>query len=131
MVSNHMYVQTEVLHSGLNNEARWKLVQSFNNPTNPIKVLILMYNVGAQGVNLDPCCNRILVATGAINASLEIQAWGRGIRVSMLLPYRSETDNITSCVLPRCPKYMRSWSFDAECSIHATRLETRVRWIRR
>lgn len=36
------------------------------------------------------------MATGAINASLEIQAWGRAIRVSMLLQYRSKTDIITN-----------------------------------
>ncbi len=72
MACNYLYIYTEVLHSGLNNEARWKPLQLFNNPESPLKVLVLMYNVGAQGVHLDPCCCRVLVATGAINASLEI-----------------------------------------------------------
>ena len=65
-------------------------MQQFKNPSHPIKLLILLYKVGAQGVNLDPCCNRVLVATEAINASLEIQVWGRVIRVKMSLPYRFE-----------------------------------------
>ena len=91
MVCRYLYIETEVLHSGLNNEARWNLVQSFNDVNSPLKVLVLMYNVGAQGVNLDQCCCRVLVATAAINASLEIQAWGRVIRVCILHSYRSET----------------------------------------
>ena len=81
LACNYLYIQTEVLHSGRNNEARWTLVQAFNNPESAVKVLILMYNVGAQGVNMDTCSCRVVVATGAINASLEIQAWGRVIRV--------------------------------------------------
>ena len=59
LACNYLYVQTEVLHSGLNNEARWNLVQSFNNPKSAVKVLVLMYNIGAQGVNLDTCSCRV------------------------------------------------------------------------
>lgn len=81
MALNYLYVETRVLHSGLNNEERGRLVKDFNNPKNSIRVLILMYNVGSQGTNLDPCYNRVIVATGATNAALEIQAWGRAIRV--------------------------------------------------
>ena len=91
MVCRYLYIETEVLHSGLNNEARWNLVQSFNDVNSRLKVLVLMYNVGAQGVNLDQCCCRVLVATAAINASLEIQAWGRVIRVCIIRSYQSET----------------------------------------
>ena len=99
IVYRYLYIETEVLHSGLNNEARWSLVQSFNNINSPLKVLILMYNVGAQGVNLDQCCCRVLVATAAINASPEIQAWGRVIRVCILHSYRFMTALYTNAFL--------------------------------
>ena len=81
VVLNFLYIETEVLHSGLTNPERWALVKKFNDEKSSLRILILMYNVGAQGINLDPCCPRVLVATAAINASLEIQAWGRVIRV--------------------------------------------------
>lgn len=64
------------------------LVRKFNNRQKSLKVFILMYNVGAQGVNLDPSCRYVIVATGAINASLEIQAWGKVVWVSAVLSYR-------------------------------------------
>ena len=72
LVLTFMYVETKVLHSGLNNDERTQLVKSFNSPKSTLRVLVLMYNVGSQGTNLDSCCNRVVVATGAINASLEI-----------------------------------------------------------
>ena len=53
---SHLYIETEVLHSKLNNEARWNLLQRSNDPKSSLQVLVMMYNVGAQGVNLDPCC---------------------------------------------------------------------------
>ena len=81
-----LYIETRVLHSGLTNSERSELVDSFNSPAASIKVLILMYNVGSQGTNLDTCCNRVLVATAATNASLEVQAWGRATRVRCLPP---------------------------------------------
>lgn len=87
---NYLYIETKVLHSGLNNEERTLLVKSFNNPRSSLKMLVLMYNVGSQGTNLDPCCNNVIVATGAINASLEVQAWGRVIRVGDAPPDRFE-----------------------------------------
>ena len=37
-----------------------------------LKVKIIMYPVSAQGVNLDKACSRVLVATAAINAPLEV-----------------------------------------------------------
>ena len=36
--------------------------------------LTIMYRVSVQGANLDTCCSRVLVATFAINAFLEIHA---------------------------------------------------------
>lgn len=90
LACNHLYISTKVMHSGLNNEERIKLVKEFNNPKTPLRILVLIYNVGSQGTNLDPCCHRVIVATAAISASVEVQGWGRVIRVSDAIPYRSE-----------------------------------------
>ena len=81
IVLNYLYIETEALHSGMTNSERIDLVKRFNDTKSSLKVLVLIYNVGAQGVNLDESCKRVLVATSALNASLEIQAWGRAIRV--------------------------------------------------
>ena len=61
-----LYIQIEVLHSKLNDEARWEVVQSFNKPKSPVQVLTLMSSVGARGVSLDQCCCRVIVATSGI-----------------------------------------------------------------
>lgn len=82
IVLNYLYIETEALHSGMTNSEHIDLVKRFNDPRSSLKILVLMYNVGAQDVNLDESCKRVLVATSALNASLEIQVWGRAIRVS-------------------------------------------------
>ncbi|KAL8841352.1 MAG: hypothetical protein Q9170_000983 [Blastenia crenularia] len=81
LILNYLYIETEALHSGLSNAERIALVDRFKDGKNSLAVLIQMYNVGAQGTNLDESARLVLVATGALNASLEIQAWGRLIRV--------------------------------------------------
>lgn len=91
-----MYVETKVLHSGLNNDERTQLVKSFNSSKSSLRVLVLMYSVGSKGTNWDACCNRVVVATGAINASLEIQAWGRVIRVGVAPSYWGDLHMLTT-----------------------------------
>ncbi len=82
LVLNALYIETGVLHSGLSNGERCELVKRFNDQKSSLKAIVLMYAVGgAQGVNLDTSCRRVLVATSAPNASLEIQGRGRAIRV--------------------------------------------------
>ena len=78
---NYLYIHTETLHSGLSFAQRVDLVNRFNNPESSPKVMNLMYTVGSQGTNLDQGSHRVLVSTAALNAPLEIQAWGRVIRV--------------------------------------------------
>lgn len=85
MVLNFVYVETRVLHSGLNNEDGAKLVKDFNSPTSSTRVLVLMYNVGSQGTNLDPCCSRVIMATAAVNAAFEVHLYGRPLRVCVFL----------------------------------------------
>jgi hypothetical protein len=91
LVCNLTYVETAVLHSGLNEQERINLISRFNDPASNLMVLIIMYNVNAQGANLDGACNRGIVVTTAINAPLETQAYCRIIRVlssySYILPY--------------------------------------------
>jgi hypothetical protein len=84
-VCNLIYVEAGVLHAGLTDSERVNLVNRFNDPSDTLVVLIIMYQVSAQGVNLDKCCSRVIVATPAINAPSEIQAWSRVIRVSSLM----------------------------------------------
>ena len=87
---NFVYVEAEVLHAGLTDHERVALVRRFNDSTDSLTVLIIMYQVSAQGVNLDACCARAVVATPAINAPSEIQGWSRIIRVSLFFSNQSE-----------------------------------------
>ncbi|KAL8646787.1 MAG: hypothetical protein Q9210_005931 [Variospora velana] len=81
---NYLYIETETLHSGLSYNQRVDLVKRFNDKKASLKAANLMYSVGAQGTNMDTGTCRVLVTTAALNASLEIQAWGRAIRVSQM-----------------------------------------------
>lgn len=78
-----IYVKTEVLHADLNDSERIALVKRFNDSSNPLLVLVIMYQISAQWVNLDACCSRAIIATPATNAPSEIQAWSRIIRISL------------------------------------------------
>lgn len=85
LVLQFLHVECYVMHADLSNQERQELVERFNDKNSTLKVLILMYNISAQGVNLHKAAYHAFVATGAINAGVEIQAWGRLIRVSHLL----------------------------------------------
>jgi hypothetical protein len=76
-----VYVDDEVLHAGLSSDEKPTIVTCANNPKDSLLVLIIRYQVSAEGVNLDSACSRVLVATPAINAPLEIKSWGRVLRV--------------------------------------------------
>lgn len=85
LVLQYLHIDTAVMHAQLSEDKRQALVNEFNLPSSSLTVLIILYNVSAQGVNLDRACARVLVTCAAINASLEVQAWGRLIRVSPTL----------------------------------------------
>ncbi|KFY24849.1 hypothetical protein V493_04993 [Pseudogymnoascus sp. VKM F-4281 (FW-2241)] len=69
-----VYIRAEVLHSGLQNSERSQLISEFNDPASDLAVLILMYQVSAQGANMDGSCHRVIVATSAVNDNETIQA---------------------------------------------------------
>lgn len=52
-------------------------MEQFRDAEDGLLFLIIVYQVAAQSVNLDPYCSRVLMATPAINALSEIQAWSR------------------------------------------------------
>ena len=82
IVLNFIYINTETLESKLSYKERVEMVKRFNDPNSDTKVLILHYNVSAQGIYLDRSCHRVIVTNAALNVSLEIQAWGRVMGVS-------------------------------------------------
>ena len=84
MCLNSVYVETAVLHAALSDGDRIQLVNRFNDSRDPLTVMVIMHTVSAQGVNLDRCCNRVVVVTNAPNAPMEWQSWGRVIRVPAL-----------------------------------------------
>lgn len=76
------YVQAKVLHAGLQDTERVELVKQFNDPEDSLLVLVIMYQVSAQGVNLNACCCRVIVETPVRNSLSEVQAWSCVIWVS-------------------------------------------------
>ena len=76
-----LLVGAKVLHAGLNQSTRHQLGAAFNKRGSPLKVLVIMYNVSGQGINLHHACSRVFVATPAINLARQLQAISRAIRV--------------------------------------------------
>lgn len=66
---NIVYIETSVLYTKLSNQERIELVKRFNNKEILLMILIIMYSMLAQGVNLDYCCNRIIIVTNISNAT--------------------------------------------------------------
>ncbi|KAK8183875.1 hypothetical protein BC567DRAFT_206054 [Phyllosticta citribraziliensis] len=81
-----------VLHADLDTAERDALVKDFNDPNRGPQVLILLYNVSSQGVNMHKACSDALVTSSGINASAEVQAWGRLIRIA-----QKDTVHIVRC----------------------------------
>jgi hypothetical protein len=80
-VLNYMHISTKVLAAHLSLDERMELVNSFNDEDSEPHILIIMYQVNAQGVNLDRACHMVIVASPAINVAQEVQGWGRVLRV--------------------------------------------------
>ena len=74
-------VDARVFHADLSHQGKSQLVDLFNDPTSSLKVLIMMYEVGAVGLNLHIACNRVLIASVARSRGQESQLAGRALRV--------------------------------------------------
>jgi hypothetical protein len=81
-VCNFIYVKTEILHAKLIDIERVNLINRFNDSNDSLLILIIMYQMSAQDVNLNKCCFRAIVTISAINVFFEIQTWSRVIRVN-------------------------------------------------
>ncbi|KAK7544145.1 uncharacterized protein J3D65DRAFT_682132 [Phyllosticta citribraziliensis] len=92
MLLQHMHIDARVLHADLDTAERDALVKDFNDPNRGPQVLILLYNVSSQGVNMHKACSDALVTSSGINASAEVQAWGRLIRIA-----QKDTVHIVRC----------------------------------
>jgi SNF2 family DNA or RNA helicase len=75
-VLNHLHVPTKVLAAYLNADERKKVVDEFNNINVGVVVLLVMYAVSAQGLNLDPRCSRVLVTAPAVNTAARFRRGG-------------------------------------------------------
>lgn len=94
MIRNLMYIETQVLHNALTDAERVRLVERFKNP-NDLLVLIIMYQISSQGMNMDQCYNWVIVAIPAIKIRLNIAAEGKGLgtcKIARLnLSYNADT----------------------------------------
>lgn len=108
VVCKLIYVEAAASHANLSDLERDNLVNRFNNPEDTLTVLIIMYQALSQGVSLDSCCCRVVVATLAPNALFEIQAWSRVLRVIRVRNEIPPTRNnlLTLCHLYRYHKRM-------------------------
>jgi hypothetical protein len=82
MLLRAVLVDARVMHAGLSNKAKSELVDLFNDPESTFKVLIMMFDVGATGLNLHKACNRVLITSVARSYAQESQVAGRALRVS-------------------------------------------------
>lgn len=81
VVLNTALVSTRTMHAGLNNLERECLVDEFNNPESPLKVLVITYDIGLVGLNLHTACNLVVLSAPGKSWSQEAQAFGRCLRV--------------------------------------------------
>ncbi|OBT82958.1 hypothetical protein VE02_08180 [Pseudogymnoascus sp. 03VT05] len=86
MTYRELLVDARVLHAGLTNTEKGTLVSLFNDPTSSVKVLIMLFDVGAVGLNLHTACDEVLIATVARSHAQEAQVAGRVLRVTSEFP---------------------------------------------
>jgi hypothetical protein len=85
MFINLIYVETTVLHADLNDQKRVNLMKRFNDQNDELIILIIMYAVFAQKMNLNKCCNKILIVINVINISQKWQDWKKVLRIFFLI----------------------------------------------
>lgn len=76
-----LLIDARVMHAGLTNKAKSDMVALFNDPNSTFKVLIMMFDVGAVGLNLHVACNHVTILSLAKNRAQELQVSGRPFRV--------------------------------------------------
>lgn len=74
------------MHAGLSIQARTELCDLFNDPHSSVRVLIMIYEVGAVGLNLHVACDRVLSIAIPKSEAHNAQAAGRVNRVSTIIP---------------------------------------------
>ncbi len=72
-VFNKFYIKSEILHVELSNMKRVNLIKKFNDFNDNLLILIIMYQVSTQKINLNTCCFKVIVFISTINVSFEIQ----------------------------------------------------------
>ena len=81
-VLNHLHISIKMLAAYLTAEEQKKVIDDFNNTDLSVVILIIMYAVSAQRLNLDLWCSRVLIAASAVNTAAEIQIWDHVLWVS-------------------------------------------------
>ncbi|KAF2002153.1 hypothetical protein P154DRAFT_618890 [Amniculicola lignicola CBS 123094] len=79
---NLILFHTSTYHGALSASDRDKLAQDFNSPTAKLQAMVLPYDVGALGLNLQRDCSKVVVMSCGKNHGIETQATFRTIRVS-------------------------------------------------
>lgn len=80
---NMALFKTTTFHSALTTSERSDVVKEFNTVGAALMAMVLPYEVGAFGINLQHDCSRVVVMTGSKNSGTEIQAMFRPVRVSL------------------------------------------------
>jgi hypothetical protein len=95
-VFNKLYIKSEILHVELSNMKRVNLVKRFNDSNDSLLILIIMYQVFAQKINLNKCCSKVIVFILTINVSFEIQTWSRLIKICFIMnSYQYDENAVT------------------------------------
>jgi len=55
-------------------DERKKVVNNFTDPASSLLILIVMYAVSTQRLNLNLCCAQVLMTSSAVNVAAEVQA---------------------------------------------------------
>jgi hypothetical protein len=102
LVLNFVHIPTQVLHSDLTDAEREHVVGEFKRAPQPgdlthLSVMILMYTINASGINLDTDCHRVIVNTAATSTPVEVQAWSRVVRVSLISAALQKSGYLTNC----------------------------------
>ncbi|OBT86897.1 hypothetical protein VE02_03857 [Pseudogymnoascus sp. 03VT05] len=79
-------IDARVMHAALPNKQRSDMADLFNDPQSTFRVLVMLYDVGAVGLNLHMACNEVLILSVARARAQEAQVGGRALRVTSEFP---------------------------------------------